>query len=56
MKDEKMENGFVDPGEKEKKMKKNVNRKIELEVLLKEITPENKHEEIDFGIKGRELI
>jgi hypothetical protein len=56
MKEGKIENGFVDPGEKEKKIKKDVNRKIELEMLLKEITPENKQEEINFGIEGRELI
>lgn len=56
MKEGKIENGFVDPGENEKKMKKDVNRKNELEMLLKEITPENKQGEIDFGIEGRELI
>lgn len=31
-------------------------KKYTLEELLSQITPENRHEEIDFGIEGRELI
>lgn len=31
-------------------------KKYTLQELLSQITPENKHEEIDFGTEGRELI
>lgn len=31
-------------------------KKYSLEELLSKITPENRHDEIDFGIEGRELI
>jgi len=37
---------------KPKKLKK----KYTLEELLSQITPENRHNEIDFGIEGRELF
>lgn len=37
---------------KPKKTRKNYT----LQELLSQITPENRHEEIDFGMKGRELI
>jgi antitoxin MazE len=37
---------------KPKKSKK----KYTLEELISQITPENRHKEIDFGIEGRELI
>lgn len=35
---------------------KKLRKKYTLEELLSQITPENRHEEIDFGTKGRELI
>ena len=35
---------------------KKTRKKYTLEELLSQITPENRHEEIDFGIEGRELI
>lgn len=35
---------------------KKVRKKYNLEDLLAQITPENRHDEIDLGIKGRELI
>jgi len=31
-------------------------KKYTLEELISQITPENRHEEIDFGTEGRELI
>lgn len=31
-------------------------KKYTLEELLAQITPENRHKEVDFGIEGRELI
>lgn len=31
-------------------------KKYSLEELLSRITPENRHDEIDFGTEGRELI
>ncbi|MDD4297857.1 MAG: AbrB/MazE/SpoVT family DNA-binding domain-containing protein [Ruminiclostridium sp.] len=31
-------------------------RNYKLEELLSQITPENQHKEVDFGIEGRELI
>ena len=31
-------------------------KKYTLEELLSQITPENRHKEIDFGIEGRELV
>lgn len=31
-------------------------KKYKLEELLARITPENRHEEIDFGVEGNELI
>lgn len=46
--------------EKEKnvisKKSKKARKQYKLEELLSQITPEHRHEEIDFGIKGRELI
>ena len=38
------------------KKSKKTRKQYKLEELLSQITPENRHEEIDFGIKGRELI
>ena len=35
---------------------KKVRKKYSLEELLSQITPENRHEEIDFRTEGRELI
>lgn len=35
---------------------KNIRKKFTLDELLSQITPENRHDEVDFGIKGRELI
>ncbi len=35
---------------------KKTRKKYTLQELLSQITPENRHEEIDFKIKGRELI
>lgn len=35
---------------------KRIRKKYTLEELLSQVTPENRHEEIDFGIEGRELI
>ncbi len=35
---------------------KRLQKKYTLEELLSQITPENRHKEIDFGIEGRELI
>ena len=35
---------------------KKATKKYTLEELLSQITPENKHKEIDFGNEGRELI
>lgn len=35
---------------------KRLHKKYTLEELLSQITPENRHKEIDFGIEGRELI
>ena len=35
---------------------KKVRKKYHLEDLLSQITPENRHDEIDLGRKGRELI
>lgn len=35
---------------------KKVQKKYTLDELLAQITPENRHEEIDFGTKGRELL
>lgn len=35
---------------------KETRKQYKLEELLSQITPEHRHEEIDFGIKGRELI
>lgn len=35
---------------------KKVRKKYRLEDLLSQITPENRHDEIDLGRKGRELI
>ena len=35
---------------------KRLQKKSTLEELLAQITPENRHKEIDFGIEGRELI
>ena len=35
---------------------KRLQKKYTLEELLSQITPENRHSEIDFGIEGRELI
>jgi antitoxin MazE len=35
---------------------KRAKKKYTLEELLSQITPENRHKEIDFGIEGRELI
>lgn len=35
---------------------KRIQKKYTLEELLSQITPENRHKEIDFGIEGRELI
>ncbi len=35
---------------------KRVRKKYTLEELLSQITPENRHKEIDFGNEGRELI
>ncbi|MDP4094602.1 MAG: AbrB/MazE/SpoVT family DNA-binding domain-containing protein [Bacillota bacterium] len=35
---------------------KRTRKKYTLEELLSQITPENRHKEIDFGIEGRELI
>lgn len=35
---------------------KRTRKKYTLEELISQITPENRHEEIDFGIEGRELI
>lgn len=42
--------------EKTEKKRKKKKDKPKLNDLLAKITPENRHEEIDFGIKGRELI
>lgn len=36
--------------------KSKTQKQYNLEELLSQITHENRHEEIDFGIKGRELI
>ena len=33
-----------------------VRKQYSLEELLSQITPENRHEEFDFGTEGRELI
>lgn len=35
---------------------KRTRKKYTLEELLAQITPENQHKEVDFGIEGRELI
>ncbi len=35
---------------------KRLQKKYTLEDLLSQITPENRHNEIDFGSEGRELI
>lgn len=35
---------------------KKIRKKYTLEELLSQITPENRHKEIDFGTEGRELI
>ncbi|MBF8417900.1 AbrB/MazE/SpoVT family DNA-binding domain-containing protein [Heyndrickxia coagulans] len=35
---------------------KKVRKKYTLDALLSQITPENRHKEIDFGTEGRELI
>lgn len=35
---------------------KRTRKKYTLDELLSQITPENRHNEIDFGIEGRELI
>ncbi len=35
---------------------KRTRKKYTLEELISQITPENRHEEIDFGTEGRELI
>lgn len=35
---------------------KRLKKKYTLEDLLSQITPENRHKEIDLGIEGRELI
>lgn len=35
---------------------KRIKKKYTLEELLSQITPENQHQEIDFGTEGRELI
>lgn len=35
---------------------KKIRKKYTLEELISQITPENRHGEIDFGIEGRELI
>lgn len=35
---------------------KRLQKKFTLEELLSQITPENRHDEIDFGTEGRELI
>lgn len=35
---------------------KKVRKEYTLDELLSQITPENRHKEIDFGIEGRELI
>ncbi|HHV28418.1 AbrB/MazE/SpoVT family DNA-binding domain-containing protein [Acetivibrio mesophilus] len=35
---------------------KKLRKKYTLEELLSQVSPENRHEEIDFGIEGRELI
>lgn len=35
---------------------KRTRKKYTLDELLSQITPENRHKEIDFGIEGRELI
>lgn len=35
---------------------KKTKKKYTLEELLSQITPENRHKEIDFGIEGRELF
>lgn len=35
---------------------KRTKKKYTLEELLSQITPENQHKEIDFGIEGREII
>lgn len=35
---------------------KNLRKKFTLDELLSQITSENRHDEIDLGVKGRELI
>ncbi|MEG0449830.1 MAG: AbrB/MazE/SpoVT family DNA-binding domain-containing protein [Lysinibacillus sp.] len=35
---------------------KKTQKKYTLQELLSQITPENRHNEIDFGVEGRELI
>ncbi|MCK7607416.1 AbrB/MazE/SpoVT family DNA-binding domain-containing protein [Geobacillus stearothermophilus] len=35
---------------------KRARKKYTLEELLSQITPENRHKEIDFGVEGREWI
>lgn len=35
---------------------KKLRKKYSLEELLSQITPENRHDEVDFGVKGRELM
>ncbi|NLU52496.1 MAG: AbrB/MazE/SpoVT family DNA-binding domain-containing protein [Clostridiaceae bacterium] len=35
---------------------KKVKKKYALDELLSRVTPENRHNEIDFGIEGRELL
>ncbi|MBB4823420.1 antitoxin MazE [Sporosarcina luteola] len=35
---------------------KKIRKKYTLEELVSQITPENRHKEIDFGMEGRELI
>ena len=35
---------------------KRTRKKYTLEELISQIIPENRHEEIDFGTEGRELI
>lgn len=35
---------------------KKTRKKYTLEELVSQITPENRHEEINFGMEGRELI
>ncbi|WP_407272651.1 AbrB/MazE/SpoVT family DNA-binding domain-containing protein [Radiobacillus sp. PE A8.2] len=35
---------------------KNQKKKYSLEELLSKITPENRHDDIDFGVEGNEII